>query len=464
MTDIFNVSVIGLGKLGASMAAGMAHRGLNVIGVDVNRGAVAALNEGRAPIQETGLDEMVAANRDRLRATLDYEEALTGSDLSFVIVPTPSDSRGAFSLQYISYAFAALGRALKSKKGYHVFVLTSTVLPGSTRYGLLPILERESGRTCGPDFGLCYNPEFIALGSVLKDFLNPNFHLLGQFDERSGDILECVQHKISQNDAPVRRMSLENAELAKIAINSFITMKVSFANLVAELAARLPGGDVDIVTDALGMDSRIGHKYLTGGLGFGGPCFPRDNVALEFLGRQLGVDCRLLAANDGYNRDLTNRLVEHIERHQPPSATLAVLGLAYKPFSHVIEESPGIALCQRLSDAGYRVVGYDPLAGAAAEAVLKYRTLVAHSLDECLAEADAVLVTTRDPAFTSLTPEQLLAGHEHITLIDYWRCMPLSVREDPRINYVPYGCCLESDAHASVLQDLWAPKSRKISS
>jgi UDPglucose 6-dehydrogenase len=457
MNDIRNVSIIGLGKLGASMAAGMALRGLNVIGVDVNRRAVEALNQGRAPVQETDLDETVAANKERLRATMSHEEAVLASDISFVIVPTPSDSQGAFSLQYASFAFAALGQALKAKNGYHVFVLTSTVLPGSTRHGLLPILERESGKTCGVDFGLCYNPEFIALGSVLRDFLNPDFYLLGQFDERSGDMLEQVHRRVSQNSAPIRRMNLENAELVKIAINSYITMKVSYANMMAEMAEALPGGDVDVVSDALGMDSRIGRKYLTGGLGFGGPCFPRDNVALEFIGRQLNVDCRLLAANDSYNRQLTDRLVERFKSRLRPGCTVGVLGLAYKPFSHVVEESPGIAICRALSDAGFRVLGYDPLAGQSAEAILKYRTLVVHSLEECLADAEAVFITTRDPAFTGLTAGELLAGRPRMTVVDFWRCMPEAVTRHPAIDYVPVGRCLDDEACSARLHTLWKP-------
>lgn len=455
MTNQHNVSIIGLGKLGASMAAGMALRGLNVIGVDVNRSAVEALNQGRTPVQETGLDEAISANRERLRATLSHEEAVLSSDISFIIVPTPSDSTGAFSLQYAAFAFEELGRALQAKNGYHVFVLTSTVLPGSTRHGLLPILERTSGKKCGPDFGLCYNPEFIALGSVLRDFLNPDFYLLGEYDVRSGDMLESVHRQVSQNSAPVKRMSIENAELAKIAVNSFVTMKISFANMLAELAERLPGGDVDVVSDALGMDSRIGRKYLSGGLGFGGPCFPRDNVALEFIGRTLGADCRLLKANDSYNNDLTGRLLERLSGRLRPGCTIGVLGLAYKPFSHVIEESPGVAICAALSDAGFRVLGYDPQAGPSAEAVLKYRTLVVHSLEECLESAEAVLVTTRDPAFLSLEADDLLRGKERLVVVDFWRAMPSSVQTDSRIEYIPMGRCLNDDACAQTLEQLW---------
>jgi UDPglucose 6-dehydrogenase len=452
---IQNVSVIGLGKLGGSMAAGMASRGLNVIGVDVNRHAVDAVNAGKAPVQETGLGEMIAANQARIRATMSTEEAVLATDISFVIVPTPSDERGAFTLQYAVYAFKALGQALKKKNGYHVIVLTSTVLPGATRQGLLPILEQESGKKCGPDFGLCYNPEFIALGSVIRDFLNPDFYLLGESDPRAGDLLAEVHHRVSQNNAPVKRMSLENAELAKIAVNSYVTMKISFANMLADFCEHLPGGDVDVVSDALGMDKRIGRKYLTGGFGFGGPCFPRDNVALNFMGKALDVDTRLLAVNDDYNRGISSRYVKKLQDHLPKGANVAVLGLAYKPLSHVIDESPGIYLCKALSEAGYRVIGHDNLAAANAEVALKLNALVTDSLEDALKDADVVLVTTTDKAYTSLTAAALLHGRPAVTVIDFWRGLA-HLAADTRIRYVPVGRCRDDGAAAGHLSPLWS--------
>lgn len=450
-----NVSVIGLGKLGGSMAAGMASRGLNVIGVDVNRHAVDAVNTGKAPVQETGLGEMIAANQERIRATMSAEEAVLASDISFVIVPTPSDERGAFTLQYAKFAFKSLGQALKKKNGYHVIVLTSTVLPGATRQGLLPILEQESGKKCGPDFGLCYNPEFIALGSVIRDFLNPDFYLLGESDSRAGDLLEQVHHRVSQNNAPVKRMSLENAELAKIAVNSYVTMKISFANMLADFCEHLPGGDVDVVSDALGMDKRIGRKYLTGGFGFGGPCFPRDNVALNFMGKALDVDTRLLAVNDDYNRGISSRYVKKLQAHLPKGANVAVLGLAYKPLSHVIDESPGIYLCKALSEAGYRVIGHDNLAASNAEVALKLNALVTNSLEEALKDADTVLVATTDKSYTSLTADTILGGRKSITVVDFWRCLK-HLAADPRICYVPVGLCDDTAGATAELKSLWS--------
>ncbi|MFN3329538.1 MAG: nucleotide sugar dehydrogenase, partial [Pyrinomonadaceae bacterium] len=287
------ISVIGLGKLGASMAACFAYRGFEVIGVDISPKVVDAVNSGKAPVQETGLDDLISANKERIRATLSHEEAVLNSDISFVIVPTPSDERGAFSLQYAAWAYKEIGKALAKKNGYHNVVLTSTVLPGSTRQVLMPVLEKESGKKAGKDFGVCYSPEFIALGSVIRDFLNPDFTLIGELDERCGEQLEQLYSKVVENGAPSARMSIENAELTKIAVNTFVTTKITFANMLAEICEKIPGGNVDVVTKALGMDSRIGHKYLKGALGYGGPCFPRDNIALSFIAKELGVSAEL---------------------------------------------------------------------------------------------------------------------------------------------------------------------------
>jgi len=451
-----NVSVIGLGKLGASMLAGMASQGLHVIGVDIAESAVQAVNEGRAPVQETDLEKTISAYRDKIRATTSHEEAVLGSDISFVIVPTPSDSRGAYELQYARYAFEKLGQALAKKDGYHVVVLTSTVLPGATRHGLLPVLEAASGKTCGEDFGLCYSPEFIALGSVLHDFLNPDFYLIGEFDRRSGDALEDVNRTICLKDPVVRRMTIENAEVAKLALNSYVTMKISFANTLADICEHVPGGDVDVVSEAIGSDTRIGRKYLTGGLGFGGPCFPRDNVALGFLCEQVGANGDLLVANHGYNESLATRITTKIAPLLETGRTAAVLGLSYKPLSHIVEESQGVALALAMAEAGMRVIGYDPLASDGARSAFRDKALVAESIDAALVDAAVVVVATPDACFRVLTAEDFLGGKESVTVVDCWRCLDASVTNHPKINYMPFGRCSDDAPAARVLEALWA--------
>ena len=448
------ISVIGLGKLGASMVAGMASRGLRVIGVDVSEQAVEAVNQGRAPVEETDLDATIQAHAGNIRATMDYEDAVHNSNISFVIVPTPSDERGAFSLEYAAKSFAAIGKALKTKNDYHVVVLTSTVLPGATRYGLLPVLEKESGKKCGQDFGLCYNPEFIALGSVIKNFLNPDFYLLGEFDARSGDVLAAVHTAVSANKAPIKRMTLENAEIAKIAVNSFVTLKISYANILSSLCQQIPGADVDVVSDAIGTDSRIGRKYLTGGLGFGGPCFPRDNTALAFIGRQFGLDMSILEVNDAYNRRNSYELLDKLQGHIPSSGKAAVLGLGYKPFSHIIEESISILLCKALHSKGYSVTGYDPLANSAASRELGTACRIAGNIKECLQNADIVFIATPDPEFISLDAKQFRQTGKKVYVVDFWRVMTDKLANIPDIVYIAGGRWLGQEKN-DFFKSLW---------
>src|SRR5262249_16419800 len=221
---------------------------------------------------------------------------------------------------------------------------------GACRHGLIPILEKYSGKRCGEDFGFCYSPEFVALGSVIRDFLNPDFLLVGEFDGRAGAHLEDSYRVITANNAPVARMSLENAELAKISVNAFVTTKITFANMLADICARVPGGNVDVVSNAIGLDSRIGRKYLTGALGYGGPCFPRDNVALAFFANAVGATADLPEATDRINRSLADRMTSYVEAHATPGSTVAVLGLSYKPASHIVEESQAISLVKALVD------------------------------------------------------------------------------------------------------------------
>jgi UDPglucose 6-dehydrogenase len=413
------VSIVGLGKLGASMVAAIASRGGEVIGVDVVAAAVDAVAAGRAPVQETDLDATLAANRARIRATLDVGAAVRDSSITFVIVPTPSDARGAFSFEAAARAFEAIGHALRTKDTWHLVVLTSTVLPGTTRQALLPVLERASGKTAGRDFGLCYSPEFIALGSVIRDFLNPDFTLIGELDARSGETLEAYYGLVMANHAPARRMSLENAELAKISVNSFVTMKITFANMLAALCEAIPGADVDVVTHALGSDRRIGSRYLTGGLGYGGPCFPRDNVALAFLAGALDAPALGPQATDAVNAAIPERIVARAAPLVPHAGTVGVLGLAYKPASHVVEAAQGVAIVDAFLARGLRVLAFDPLVQALPGRSGALR--IAPDPAAVAGAADVIVIATPDPAFAALDWTGVLARRPGLAIVDAWR-------------------------------------------
>jgi UDPglucose 6-dehydrogenase len=438
------------------MAAAIASRGFEVVGVDVNRHAVDLLNHGRPPIQETDLEQVLQQNLTRLRATSDFGDAVLNSEVTFVVVPTPSDESGAFSISYAEDAFHEIGRSLAGKTDYHLVVLTSTVLPGATRYGLIPIIEQASGKVCGRDFGVCYSPEFIALGTVIRDFLNPDFTLIGEFDARAGETLQQCYGAIMENNPPVRRMSLENAELTKIALNAFVTTKITFANMLATLCERIPGGDIDAVSDALGLDHRIGRSYLTGGMGFGGPCFPRDNVALGFVAKALDAADTLPSIMHSLNEAQPDVLIERLQRFIRPGIRVSVLGLAYKPLSHVIEQSHSAKIIRRLLGLGARVTAYDPLAGPAAREEFGDAVRVANTTAECLRGAEIVLLTTPDPAFRTLTREELGRAGPGAVLLDVWRMLDADLVSSCGLRYIATGQSSEDVVNATRLVELWS--------
>lgn len=437
--DVMVISVVGLGKLGACLAAAIADRGFGVIGIDVNRSFVNAINSGMAPVLEPQLQDYIERNQERLSATSEYRDAILTSDITFVIVPTPSIENGSFSVEYARSAFAAIGKVLKEKDRYHLVVLTSTVLPGDTREHLIPVLERGSQKKCGRDFGVCYSPEFIALGSVIRDFLNPDFLLIGEFDTKSGDVLEEFYRAVIGNSAVVKRMTIENAELAKISLNSYVTMKITFSNLIAKICERIPNGNADIVSDAIGTDSRIGRKYLTGGLGFGGTCFPRDNIAFAKFAQSLNVPVDLPNAIVKFNNNIPNRYAEKIAGIVKPGSTIALLGLAYKPNSPIVEESQAIALAKVLFSKGYTLVGYDPLANENALREMNGGIEIMDSVHDCLAVADAVLITTPDAAFAGLKAADFANGKKEVIVMDFWRLLIKELANKPGIRYIPVG-------------------------
>jgi UDPglucose 6-dehydrogenase len=417
---------VGLGKLGAPLAAVLASKGNDVLGIDVNPEVVKLLDEGRAPVEEPGLEDLVSGSRDRLTATTDLSAA-AATDMSILLVPTPSDDRGAFSNEHVLAAVDAIGQGLAARDDYHVLVVGSTVMPGSCDAEIRPALERAAGRRVGETLGLCYSPEFIALGSVIRDMLRPDMVLIGESDSRAGDLLERLYAGVCENDPPFRRMSLVNAELTKIAVNTYVTMKISYANALADMCERLPGADVYIVTDALGLDTRIGRKYLRGAIAYGGPCFPRDNKAFGVLAHDLGTEPLLAEATDSINAAQTDRLARVVQSRLKDGNAVGILGLAYKPDTDVIEESPGVALARLLGNAGYDVHVYDPVAMEAGLDALKGVARGSSSVAELLAESDVAVIATPWPEFAELPIETLDREGKRAVVIDCWRLLPEAV-------------------------------------
>jgi UDPglucose 6-dehydrogenase len=410
------------------MVAVFAEKGFDVIGLDVNTQFVAALNEGRAPVEEPGLQELLDKNRDRISATTDFGQMVRHSDVTFVIVPTPSGSDYCFTNKYVVDAVTKIGLALRSKKEYHLVVVTSTVMPGSTDSEIRDALEAAAGRSVGQDLGLCYNPEFIALGSVIRDMLYPDMILIGESDKKAGDILEKIYTASTQSNPEIHRMNCVNAELTKISVNTFVTTKISYANMISEMCDHLPNADANVVSMAIGADSRIGKKYIKSAVGYGGPCFPRDNKAFAALGRRLGVRCDLAEATDRINDHQLARMSDVVEAHLPEHGCVAVLGLSYKPHTPVVEASQGVMLAEILADAGRRVVVFDPIALDNAKSKLADKVAFASSAVAAIEQADVVVVMTPSPEYAALTRDPFCAAGRTRVVVDPWGVIANSVK------------------------------------
>lgn len=436
-----STTVIGLGKLGAPIAACLAEQGFLVTGVDKDQGKVDAINQGIAPVFEPGLDELIARNTERLKATTDLARAVSRSTTTFIVVPTPSTNEGSFSLRYVIPACEALGRTIRHKDDFHLVVLTSTVMPGDTGGPIKNALEQASGKKCGEDFGLCYAPEFMALGTVIRDFLNPDFLLVGESDRIAGDLLEKIYQQVCAGGPPVARMNFINAELAKLSVNTFITTKISFANMLARICEHLPNANVDVVTSALGLDSRIGPKYLKGAVSYGGPCFPRDNIALRALAEKIGAPVDIAVTTDSFNRKQVRWLADTIEARLHPNDTVGILGLTYKTGSDVVEEAVGVLLNEELRKRGIATIVYDPHAHEQAKAALGPGPSFTDSAEHCIDKSDAVVLAMPWPELLEIPREKWARREAPRLVVDCWRATS-GLSEVEGVDYLPLGVFL----------------------
>jgi len=425
------VSIIGLGKLGSSMVAAFASKGFQIIGVDIDNERIQLMNEGKPAVFEPFLAEYLINNEERISATDSYEQAILNSDISFVILPTPTKEEVGFSNEYLVKSAEEIGKALAKKSDYHLVVFRSTVIPTSHKDEIIPILEQYSGKKCGVDFGFCFNPEFVALGNIIDNILNPDFVLIGEKDSKSGEILEAFYKEVCGEDVVIKKMNIVNAELTKIALNTYVTTKISYSNMLAELCEKLPGGNIDVITDTLGFDKRIGHKYLKGALGYAGPCFPRDNEALIHTAKKVGLDLSLPRVTDEINNHQVVRMVDKVLEFLPKK--VAVLGLTFKPDTNYVDPSQSLEIAKRLAEK-VLVTVYDPRGMDNARELLGDSVTYANSVNECVSEADVVIVPTAWPEFKDIDVNSFKS--KQVVLIDCWRI--LSKFKDS-VKYVPLG-------------------------
>jgi UDPglucose 6-dehydrogenase len=423
------VSVVGLGKLGAPLLGVLASKGFEVWGIDLIPEAVAKINDGIAPVPEPQLQELLTTHKSRIHANSDWRVAIGNSEVTYLLVPTPSTADGSFTNDHVLAAIEAVGQVLKTKPGYHLVVVNSTVMPGSTGGPLKDRLEAVSRKRVGCEIGLCYNPEFIALGNVVDGLLHPDFVLIGESDPQAGAILERICRIVVGDMVPVARMNFVNAELTKIAVNAYVTMKISFANMLGEICDGLRGADADIVTAALGQDSRIGRRYLQGATGYGGPCFPRDTIAFAAMARKVGVEASLAAATHEINERQLQRVIRIVAERTSVNDSIAVLGLAYKPDTGVIEHAQGLMLAAALKKIGRRVTVHDPRALDAARGVLGAGVTFAASAGDAVGTADAVVIMTSCAEYMAFFAGWSGGGRTRL-VVDCWRLVDAELNSD----------------------------------
>lgn len=436
---MYRVSVVGLGKLGQCLAATLALRGFDTLGVDIDSRIVQSINNGQATVIEPGLQEIITRVGRKLKATQSHAEAILETDITCILVATPSEPEGNFSNRHLEAAFHSLAESLgKSSKRYHLFMIHSTVMPGAIEGYLIPLIEKVSGKRLNQDFGVCYCPELVALGNVIQDFLRPDLVMIGQSDDFAGDQAIRIYNQLTENSPPIFRMSIPNAEIAKISLNCYITLKIGFANTLANLCECIPGGDVDTVTQVLGADRRISPYYLRGGLAYGGTCFPRDTSAFVALARRYGYEAELVQAAERINH-LQN---EHLCRLVYGALAgiggreVSILGLAFKPNTPVITESPAIKLIEMLLKSRVEIYVFDPQAMEETKRIFGNQIHYCQSAEQCLGHSPVCVLVTPWKEFQSI--EALDSSPNPLIFIDCWRFFNPS-KLSSRTLYVPWG-------------------------
>jgi UDPglucose 6-dehydrogenase len=428
---MMKISIVGTGYVGLVTGVCLADRGHEVTCVDVDPSKVAAINSGIAPIYESGLDRLLRRVCGRnFRASLDLRGAVIESELTMIAVGTPFDGN-RIDLKYIRTASHQIGAAIREKGEYHVVVVKSTVVPGTTSDVVVPILEDASGRSAGVGFGVGMNPEFLREGEAIQDFLHPDRIVLGGIDERSLDIMAGIY--LPFVGVNIIRTNPRTAEMIKYTVNSLLAAMISFSNEIGNLCSVIPDVDVTEVMHGVHLDKRFSPiredgtritppfiAYLAAGCGFGGSCFPKDVKALVAHGRTLGVRMDLLDSVIRVNIAQPQRMLVLLGMHirDLEDVCVTVLGIAFKPGTDDIRESPALPVIQGLLDRGARVIAFDPVAREEAEKHFGKGVIhFTNSLCDALADSKAVLLMTRWPEFSQL-PELMAAMSEPPVLID----------------------------------------------
>jgi len=413
-----NVCVIGTGYVGLVTGACFAEFGVNVICADKDESKIEMLERGEIPIYEPGLEALVKRNvsQGRLGFTTDTPEAVRASLVVFIAVGTPPRADGGTDLTYVDAVAREIGRALN---GYKVIVTKSTV-PVGTSVRVRELVQKELD-AAGSDvkFSVASNPEFLREGAAINDFLRPDRVVIGTDDEMAAAIIRDLYRPLSLNETPFVTTNIPTAELTKYAANAFLATKISFINEVANLCERI-GGDVKAVARGIGLDGRIGKKFLHAGPGFGGSCFPKDTRSAAYFARELGEEFSIVEAVIRVNERQRERMVEKIRKAvggDLSGKSIAVLGLSFKPETDDMRDAPAVDIIQGLQKGGATVRAFDPVAMPAAGKMLRDVRFCSDAYEACEG-ADAVVIVTEWNQFRMLELERVRALVARPVLVD----------------------------------------------
>jgi UDPglucose 6-dehydrogenase/GDP-mannose 6-dehydrogenase len=445
---MMRVSVIGAGYVGLVAAACLAEKGHSVVCVDVDESKVQKICRGISPMFEAGLDRLLQENvGTNLWATTDLHASVIHSEMTLVAVGTPFDGR-EIDLRFIKEVSRQIGKALRDKRTYHLVVVKSTVVPGTTDDVVTPILEEASGKKVGVDFGVAVNPEFLTQGQAVEDFMFPDRIVLGGNDDHSISMLEQLYSAFQ--GVPKVHTNNKTAEMIKYTSNAMLATSISFANEIGNLCSALGGVDVVDVMKGVHLSKYLRPRSSTGehvqaplssffeaGCGFGGSCLPKDVKALIAHGEKAGLQMPLLCAVIKINEQQPKRMLEILKRSFPSlrGVRVAVLGLAFKPDTDDIRESPAITIIRHLLAEGATILAYDPVAIPEARKILDFQDVrFQNSLSESVKDVEAIVLVTRWKEFEKL-PGMLREAKTQPIVVDGRRMLD----KDSIVNYAGIG-------------------------
>src|SRR5919106_3022607 len=420
------ISFVGLGVVGLVTQACFASRGINTIGVDASKHKLDILRSGNLPFYEPNLKELICDACSNLTFSDSVRHAVENSNITFVTVGTPSKADGSIDLLQISEASKAIGVALSNKSRYHVVVIKSTVLPGTTDNVIKAILERESRKSAEKDFGLIVNPEFLREGSSVYDTFNPHLLVVGATDNRSGGEIERLWKKFFNNYfLRTIRTNRITAELIKYANNAFLATKISFINSIANLCQRIDSADVKEVAQAIGTDPRIGPLFLNAGPGYGGSCLPKDVKALIKMSHFVSCHLPLLMAVDEVNENQPKQVIELARNMMGglKGKTVAILGVAFKKDTDDIREAPSIKVIRQLIEHQAIVRATDPLALENLKKIFDDKIAYVKNKFDCLSNADCCIILTEWDEYKNIKAEDFIGYMKKPCIVDARRIL-----------------------------------------